>query len=144
MDEPILHAKLVAFTRKGNHVASWSDLADKIAAIPKSWLLPKEKIPDSMRLTSVMSTQNSMAMLSTDRIDAALTIPALGWHEINKHGYRGINLSAAVLDERFLYLYVHKKHAALVPAINAAIKAVKADGTWDRLFKQAVTRTAKQ
>jgi polar amino acid transport system substrate-binding protein len=143
VDEPILHAELVAFTRKGTRVNSWDDLANRFAAVPKGWQLPKDKIPVSMRLTTVISTHSSMAMLATGRIDAALTLPAMGRHEINKHGYWNITPEPAILDERLLYLYMHKKHAALVPAIDEAIKAIKADGTWERLFEQAIAQTDK-
>lgn len=143
VDEPILHAKLVAFTRKGSGITSWEDMANKFAAIPRGWPLP-EKMPASMRLTTVVATHHGMAMLAEGRIDAALTLPEAGRHEINKHGYVNISPEFTVLDDRELYLYMHRKHTALVPDINAAIRDIKADGTWDRLFKQAIAQADKQ
>jgi polar amino acid transport system substrate-binding protein len=37
------------------------------------------------------------------------------------------------LEEMPLYIYLHKRHAALVPKLNAALKQMRADGTLQKL-----------
>lgn len=140
VEEPVLLGKLAAFAPKGMVIAEWGDLAGKNAALPRGWVLPRDKAPADLRLTEVHATHNGMAMLDSGRVDAVLTMPAMGRYEIRRHGFHNINPECVILDRRPLYLYLHAKHAELAPILAEAAKEVKADGTYDRLFREAVAR----
>lgn len=138
--EPVLIGRFTAFTRKGDRIARWEDLAGKQATLPKGWFLPRRSVPESTVVEEVPTTHHGMVMLAAGRVDAALTILKLGQYEIAQHGLDNIEPNPPVLVQQDLYLYLHKRHAALVPAIDEAIRAMREDGTWDRLYNKTVER----
>jgi polar amino acid transport system substrate-binding protein len=40
---------------------------------------------------------------------------------------------------REMYLYLNKKHAALIPRISAALAQMKEDGEYQRIYSQTLT-----
>ncbi len=55
------------------------------------------------------------------------------WMEINRARLGGLHELSAPLEQRPLYLYLNKKHSALVPKLAAAIEKMRAEGLWDEL-----------
>ena len=143
VDEPLLMAELVAFARKGTRYADWNDLAGRQAALPVNWSLPEGKLPQSAQIVEVMSSHQGMAMLDVGRIDAAMTLLRVGRREIARHQFTHVDPDPPVLYRQPLYLYLHRKHVALIPAITEALRAMKEDGTWDRLHALATAPPAK-
>lgn len=138
--EPLLIGRFTAFTRKGDRITCWEDLAEKHVTLPKGWTLPRRSVPESTVVKEVPATHHGMAMLAVGRVDAALTILKLGQYEIRQNGLVTIDPNPPILIEQDLYLYLHKRHADLIPAIDEAIRSMRADGTWDRLYAETVNR----
>jgi len=46
------------------------------------------------------------------------------------------------LADKDMFLYLHKKHRNLIPRITASLRAVKADGTYQRLVDRFLTPLA--
>ena len=53
-------------------------------------------------------------------------------------------VSAGILEDVPMFPYLHKKHLALVSQAAAILKAMKQDGTYDRLDKEAKATTRSQ
>lgn len=143
VDEPLVVAELVAFARKGTRYAHWGDLAGKQAALPVNWSAPEGKLPDSTQIVEVISSHQGMAMLDVGRIEAAMTLLVIGRREIAEHGFARVDPDPPVLHKQPLYLYLHKKHADLIPAINEALRTMKEDGTWQRFHARTTAPPTK-
>ena len=53
---------------------------------------------------------------------------------------KNIHLIEPPLDTRAMFIYLHKRHAALAPKLAEALRALKADGSYDRWYSESVTR----
>jgi polar amino acid transport system substrate-binding protein len=49
-------------------------------------------------------------------------------------GFKGIVQLSPALKDVDMYLYLHKKHEALVPRLAKALRDMKADGTYNRIM----------
>ena len=49
-------------------------------------------------------------------------------------GLQGITALAPALQDVDMFLYLHKKHQALVPKLSQAIRDIKADGSYNRIL----------
>ena len=80
--------------------------------------------------------------LQLDRIDVALYERWLGLSLLKKQGIQGIYLLEPAIANREMFIYLHKRHAALVPKIAKALQAIKAEGLYDKLYKEKVLSLA--
>ena len=55
------------------------------------------------------------------------------WPEINKENISGLYEISPELEHREFYIYINKKHSALVPKLAAEIKKMRADGQWKEM-----------
>ena len=73
-------------------------------------------------------------MLAAGRIDLALYTLADGVALVRQLGLSGIAPLTPALRDVDMYLYLHKKHQALVPKLSQAIRDIKADGSYNRIL----------
>ena len=73
-------------------------------------------------------------MLEHGRIDLALYTLADGSAQVRKLGLQGVVALSPTLKDVDMYLYLHRKHAALVPKIASALRDMKADGSHQRIL----------
>lgn len=98
-------------------------------------VLPKDQ------LVSTSTTANALAMLYAGRnplycgVDlAVLSDAALPEHQ----GKARLRQVLRIAPAQGLYLYLNRRHAALVPRLNASLKAMKAEGVVERLRQQTL------
>jgi polar amino acid transport system substrate-binding protein len=73
-------------------------------------------------------------MLDSGRIDLALYTRADGIALIRSLGLSSIAPLSPPLKDVDMYLYLNKKHEALVPQIAQALREMKADGTYNKIM----------
>lgn len=80
-----------------------------------------------------LSHDQLFAMLDNGRVDVAVStsLEALGNYEASKS--KGICALAPPLSRQFMYHYLHRKHAPLVPVIDASLRKLREDGTMKAL-----------
>ena len=47
------------------------------------------------------------------------------------------------LARREMFIYLNKRHTALAPKLAAALRAIKAEGLYDRLYREKVLSLAE-
>jgi ABC-type amino acid transport substrate-binding protein len=95
-------------------------------------------------VTDINDTEQMMRFLRSGRADVALTNTVDGLLVLDKLGYDNIvpiEKPLAVLD---LYHYIHEKHKALVPKVNAVVKEMKESGELDKIIKSAEARVIER
>jgi polar amino acid transport system substrate-binding protein len=73
-------------------------------------------------------------MLDGGRIDLALYTRADGIALARSMGLAAVAPLAPSLKDVDMYLYLHKRHEALVPKLAQALREMKADGSYNRIL----------
>ncbi len=133
--EPIIDLEFVVFTK---HITSlidnWQSLNRYSVSIITGWKILERNITHAAELTKVKNVNQLFTMLQKDRVDAIVYSRWAGLGYINQHRMTGIRMLEPPLDRSSMYVYLHKKHQQLVPKLTAALRALKADGSYQRAY----------
>ncbi|WDE07439.1 transporter substrate-binding domain-containing protein [Thalassomonas viridans] len=89
------------------------------------------------RVYEVNSSEVMFKLLSSGKVDVALTNTLDGNLALERLGYKNIVAMDKPLAVLPLYHYVHEKHQALVPVIDQAIQRLKSSGELQKLIEKA-------
>lgn len=135
--EPIFVNDFVACTNAGDPVIkTWADLAPYSVAHIIGWQIFERNLPSVRELTTSRDSRQLVQLLQNARADIIL-------HERWQALWQAHQLSHSVkvqeppLAQVPMYLYLHKRHAGLVPVLSAELVAMKADGSHKRLQDKA-------
>jgi hypothetical protein len=143
VDEPLFALNFSAFVTTPSIVRlnSWMDLKGKPYKVAfnrgiRICELNLPKVVTTEKLSSVTDPIQGLRQLMANYIDIYVdeesgVLTLLRRPEFNAASIR----IAGVLETAFVYPYVHKKHADLVPRIRTVLKAMKAEGLIKRYDK---------
>ncbi len=131
----------VAFSRRSIEIDGWESIRDLNIGIVKGWKILENNTAGFSSVVLVPTEKELFNMLRKDRLDVALYSKLTGYAVLQDLGYddEGIRHLEPPLASRDMFLYVHKDHAHLANDIAAAIRSLKADGTYDRIVEEAVS-----
>lgn len=139
--ENVLTWHFVAFSRRKNiRITDWNSLTAYSTAIVRGWKILEKNVPGGTLLYKVRDVRSLFRMLHSDRVDVAIYALQPGLWSIREFDLKGISPVMQPLASRDKFFYVNKKHKELVPKIAAMLRAVKADGTYQRISKQTLGR----
>lgn len=143
--EKIIDLEFVVFTRQARFpVNGWSSLKPYTVAIITGWKILERNITDVAGITKVKTPDQLFMLLLKDRIETIVYSRWVGLGYIKQHRLQGIKVLEPPLARRRMYVYLHKKHRRLVPKLAAALREVKADGTYRRIFRKILAPYAEQ
>lgn len=128
----------------------WADLAtysmdEKLANLPRDELRRRKvgltrtililaKYSQGMNVTETIDVRTALKMLANGRFEVAILVYLAAEPEIARQGshkfYRGLHAWAV----EPLYFHLHKKHAALVPSINAALQGMQKESLVKKIY----------
>lgn len=114
----------------------WADLHTHSVAYVTGWKIFEAKVTDVKSLVTVRDPDQLFLLAKRGRADVVLFDLWQGSAFLETKGWTDIQSIDPPLSVRDMYLYVHKKHRDLVPEITAALREIKADGTYQALFDQ--------
>lgn len=138
VEEKVIDYNFVAFSRVERDETSWGDLAGKRVGYLIGWKIFEDNIPAQANACKLTKPELLFNMLSKGRIDVALYERYAGWNNIQIHQHSGINEWKTPMAIKPMFLYLHKKHAALAPVIDRHLRQMKSDGTYRRIMKQTL------
>ena len=137
--ETFLTVDMVLYSK--NHpdfvVDGWESVASHSLAIISGWKIMEKnfgKLGDRVEIIKTDSPEQSFLLLQNDRVDFIAYSNWSGLGYIKEHNIKNITLLEPPLARPEFYVYLHKKHEAIVPELAKAIKTMKADGTLQALF----------
>ncbi len=143
--EKLMDSDFVAFTK---HVEiqtdGWQALKPYSIGIIKGWKILENNIPDEATLTLAEDAEQLFRLLEKDRVDLVLYGRWMGLACTKRHNLSGVRVLVPPLVTKEMFMYLHKKHKPLVPKIAATLRAIKAEGTYQRLFQEKVAPLATQ
>ena len=76
-------------------------------------------------------------------MEVVLYMRWMGLAKIREQGLQGVVVLEPPIATREMFIYLHKRHAELVPKIAAALRDLKKEGFYERQFREKV-RTATE
>lgn len=137
--EPIMRWEFVGFARNVSFATdSWASLRDYNVAFINGWKILENNIADAQSLTKVRDTDQLFNLLVNDRADVIIYEKWEGLHVVASRGLDDVRLLAPPLASPEMYMYVHEKHEALIPALAAALGDMKQDGTYQDFYDRTL------
>lgn len=118
-------------------VDGWDSVASHSLAIISGWKIMERnfaKLGDRVEIIKTDTPEQSFSLLENDRVDFIAYSNWSGLGYIKTHNIKNIKLLEPPLARPEFYVYLHKKHEAIVPQLAEAIKTMKTDGTLQTLF----------
>jgi len=134
--EPMSSFPFTAFTRAPSlKVAAWGDLRGRQVASVTGWKLVERSLKDVAELQLVRDEEALFALLDKGRAEVVVAGLHTGRATIRRMGYTGMRAQEPPLANPPMFLYLHKRHAALVPKLAQTLRQMRADGTLERLTR---------
>lgn len=133
--ESFVGISFVAFTRDPSVRlnAGWADLAQHRVAFVHGWKMFEANAIGAKVVQRVDKAEQLFLMLDAGRTDLALYTLADGQAMVRSMGLDRIQAVSPSLKDVDMYLYLNRRHEALVPKLVRALRDMKADGTHARI-----------
>ena len=132
--EPFGNFVFGAFAKKkGIRIDGWNSLSDLNVAYVTGWKIFDYHVTKAKSITKVKNKNLLFRLVDADRTDVALITKLSGYAVIRKLHLKGIRFLEPPLAVVPNYLYLNKRHEALVPKLSETLKKLKEDGTYQRL-----------
>lgn len=116
----------------------WAGLAGHDVGIVRGWKILEQNIRGARTLTRVRTPELLLLLLAKGRVDVVVFERHMGLHLAHDVGLDGVHVLSPALATRPMYLYLNVRHAALVPRVAAALRAMKEDGTTARIVAEVM------
>lgn len=130
--EKLLDIEFVAFGKNRHQAVSWSVLRKQTAGYLIGWKIYENKLKGSKSVLAASNANQLFELLERDRIDVALYARFMGQARLKQLGYNDIYQLRPTLASRQMFIYLHKRHAALVPKLTRALRSMKRSGRYQR------------
>lgn len=141
--EKILDMHFVAFTRRSNLTqAHWTGLDPYIVGYIKGWKIFEQNLRSPASLSTANDPEQLFTMLDKNRIDVALYERWMGSALAKQMNMRDIRVVEPPLAVREMFIYLHQRHADKIPAIAAALGAIKREGMYARVCREKLAPLA--
>ena len=130
--------EFVAYAARADvQVRDWADLARYSVAYVTGWKLFERRVTAAREVTTVRALDQLFPLLAAGRADVVLLDR---WQGIWLAREAGLSLRALepYLARADMFMYLHRRHEALVAPLAAAVAAARRDGTWQRIYDQTL------
>ncbi len=139
MKEHAVEWKFVAFTKDKNiSITSWESLAPYNVAYLQGWKIFDINVKTYKSLKTVRTPKQLYRLLDLGRSDVVLHALRPGQWTVKQLGLDNITASEHTLAVRKKYFYLNKKHANILASANDALIEIKRDGTYQRMYNNAI------
>jgi polar amino acid transport system substrate-binding protein len=112
----------------------WESLKPHRIAFINGWKMFEANASGARSVSKVDKPDQLFLMLDSGRVDLALYTRTDGVALARGMGLGAIAPIAPALKDVDMYLYLNRKHEALVPRLSQALREMKADGSYNRIL----------
>jgi polar amino acid transport system substrate-binding protein len=142
--EPVSEFLFTAFTRDpAMRIQGWADLNPYNVGFINGWKIVEASTTDVRSRTGVKDEAALFALLDKGRAEVVVVDLYSGQEVIRSLGLHGVRALEPSLERRPMFLYLHKRHAELVPKLTEALRQMRRDGTIDRLTRAGLAGAGK-
>ena len=136
--EKLIDWSFTAFSKDASIHARWEVIRQRQVGHINGWKIYEQQLAGAPHVIRVDDAAQLFRLLELDRIEVALYARWLGDALVQQQGIKGVHAIEPPLATREMFIYLHKRHAALVPRLAEALRAIKAEGLYDRLYREKV------
>lgn len=136
--EKLIDWTFTAYSKNDSIPARWEVMRQRQVGHVKGWKIYEQQLAGSPHVISVDDAAQLFRLIELDRIEVALYARWLGDALIRHQDIKGVHVLDPPLATREMFIYLHKRHAALAPRLAEALRAIKAEGLYDRLYRERV------
>ena len=141
--ENIATMTFVAFSKEMDfQTTGWMSLKPYSVGLITGWKIFEHNVTEAAQITKVKNKTQLFNLLVNGRAHVVLYEAWQGQAHLRKNKITVIKMLQPPFAEKDMFLYLHKKHRSLVPKVTAALRAMKADGTFQRLVDKLLTPLA--
>ena len=134
VEEKIMNWDFVVFSKKEIPLDSgWSALKNKNVSFINGWKILEKNVPQSARVTKTKNSDQLFNLVKKNRTDFVIYEHWGGRFVIKRLGLNDIKKREPALASKEMYIYLHKKHSALIPKLSAALSEMKKNGSYKKL-----------
>lgn len=135
--EKIMDWEFYAFSELNVDLKSgWKGLPGYSVAFINGWKILEKNVPAGAEITKVKNREQLFQLLIKQRSQIVIYERWAGLRYIKQPTFQIVRALQPALAIRKMYMYLNKKHHALVPKLASALKGMKQDGTYNRLVQQ--------
>ncbi len=141
VEVPVIQVDFVAFVKDESiRLDGWHSLAPYDVGVVKGWKILESGLADHSprKVYTLNSAQSLFSMLEKDRLQVATIGRLVGYKKLHDMGLQGIRVVEPPLVSRQLYLFLNKKHEALVPALEKILRQMREEGVLAAYYQQVV------
>jgi polar amino acid transport system substrate-binding protein len=136
--ESIIMNDFVAMSTKHRFaIQGWASLQPYTVTYIIGWKVFENNVPAGTAVTPVREPGQMFTLLERDRADVALYERWQGLEQARTSGVPVRVLEPALLSTP-MYMYLHKKHEALVPRVAEALARMKQNGAYQRIHERTL------
>ena len=136
--EKLMDWEFTAFSKSAALAARWEVLRARPIGHIRGWKIYEKQLVDAPTVITSDDSTQMFRQLQLDRIDVALYERWLGLSLLKRQDVKDVHPLEPPLAKREMFIYLNKRHAALAPKIADALRAIKAEGLYDRLYREKV------
>lgn len=136
--EKVMDNDFVAYSRARLPTAmDWAALESLSVAYILGWVIFEKNLPEGTYATAVADVSQLFGLLANRRTDVVLYER---WQGLAAARDQGVEVVVAEppLASVEMFMYLHQKHASLVPRLAEALRGMKADGTYGAIFAETL------
>ncbi|VAW67005.1 hypothetical protein MNBD_GAMMA09-1462 [hydrothermal vent metagenome] len=139
----IIDFDFVAFTKNRQfEVVGWEGLKPYNVAFINGWKAFEKKVKHYKSLMRTRDSAQLFELLNNDRVDIVLYDLWSGVWWTRQHA-DDIHYLQPPIASYELYLYINKKHKKLLSGLSRALRSMKEDGTYQRIYDETLNKLLK-
>lgn len=140
--EKLVDYHFVAFSKNASIPSRWEAVRQRQTGHIKGWKIYEQQLTGAPNVIAAENPEQLFRLLDLGRIEVALYARWFGEALIQRQGIRNVRALEPPLASREMFIYLHQRHAALVPKLAEALRAIKAEGLYQRLYREKVLASA--
>jgi polar amino acid transport system substrate-binding protein len=102
----------------------------------KGWKIYEQNLAGTERVITADDPEQLFRLLDLNRVEVALYERSLGAALAKQQGLKGVRPLTPPLATREMFIYLHKRHAHLAPLLADALRAMKREGFYQRVYRE--------
>jgi len=119
-------------------VDGWESLRPYNLGIITGWKIVEDNTGNAKTVTKAENVEQLFQLLKLNRVDIIIFEKLRGLIALQKYQIEGAVILQPPVIRKPMFMYMNIKHKNLIPKISDALRASKADGTHERLQREAL------
>ncbi len=134
--EKLVDWEFSAFSKDKTIPSTWPALQQHTIGLIKGWKIYEKAFAEAKYVSTTDDPAQLFRLLEMDRIEVALYERRLGLALMKQQGLKDMQPLAPPLATREMFIYLHRRHATLVPKLAEALRAIKREGFYQRVYNE--------